>query len=73
MQCRTERGREGCLPESYERVPAIVRTLLFYLFKGSEKRGPDETNLPAGSCTGLEKNNAQNLREPHTQDPLSIK
>ena len=36
MQRRTERGREGCLPESYERIPAVVRTLL-YLLKGSEK------------------------------------
>lgn len=45
MQRRTERGREGRLPESHEGVPAIVRTLL-YLLKGSEKRGPDETDPP---------------------------
>lgn len=45
MQRRTERGREGRLPESHEGVPEAVRTLL-YLFERPEKRGPDETDPP---------------------------
>lgn len=66
-------------PNAGERVvyrkvmTAVMRTLLFYLFKGPERKGPDEIDPPAGSCTGLKKGNVQNLREPHTQGFLSIK